>query len=144
VAASPIQNLLERTILLAPYLGYKAPTNRPNSGGWASADVPRFIGLAILRRLGIDCCESLPVLAFPVPPNSEKILTPAYSNRLMRNFANHVDFCSDLAAATKPLMIISGADDELMIADKYAEAVRGITPLNGGGLILGGLWMRWI
>jgi hypothetical protein len=86
----------------------------------------------------------LPVLAFPVPPNSEKILTPAYSNRLMRNFANHVDFCSDLAAATKPLMIISGADDELMIADKYAEAVRGITPLNGGGLILGGLWMRWI
>ena len=111
VAASPIQNLFERTILLAPYLGYNAPTNRPNSGGWASADVPRFIGLAILRRLGIDCCESLPVLTFPVPPNSEKILTPAYSNRLMRNFANHVDFCSDLAAATKPLMIISGADD---------------------------------
>jgi alpha-beta hydrolase superfamily lysophospholipase len=137
VAASPIQNLFERTILLAPYLGYQAPTNRPNSGGWASADIPRFIGLAILRRLGIDCCEALPVLAFAVPPNSEKILTPAYSDRLMRNFANHVDFRDDLAAATKPLTIFSGADDELMIADKYVEAVRGITPPVNVKLIAG-------
>ena len=31
VAGSPIQNLFERTILLAPYLGYDAPTNKPNS-----------------------------------------------------------------------------------------------------------------
>jgi alpha-beta hydrolase superfamily lysophospholipase len=137
VAASPIQNLFERTILLAPYLGYKAPTNRPSSGGWAGADIPRFIGLAILRRLGIDCCEALPVLAFAVPPNSEKILTPAYSDRLMRNFANHVDFRDDLAAVTKPLTIISGADDELMIADKYAEAVRGIAPPVNVKLIAG-------
>ena len=28
-------------------------------------------------------------------------------------------------AATRPLTIFSGADDELMLADKYAEAVRG-------------------
>jgi alpha-beta hydrolase superfamily lysophospholipase len=137
VAASPIQNLFERTILLAPYLGHKAPTNRPNSGGWASADIPRFIGLAILRRLGIDCCEALPVLAFAVPLNSEKILTPAYSDRLMRNFANHADFRGDFAAATKPLTIFSGANDELMIADKYAEAVSGITPTVNVKLIAG-------
>jgi hypothetical protein len=56
-----------------------------------------------------------------VPPNSEKILTPVYSNRLMRNFANHVDFCSDLAAATKPLMIISGADDRGQICRSGAR-----------------------
>jgi pimeloyl-ACP methyl ester carboxylesterase len=41
VASSPIANLFERTVLLAPYLGYDAPTTRPNSGGWAKADVPR-------------------------------------------------------------------------------------------------------
>ncbi len=40
VAGSPIQNLFVRTVLLAPYLGYYAPTNRPNSGGWASP-IPR-------------------------------------------------------------------------------------------------------
>ena len=45
VAGSPIQNLFARTVLLAPYLGYDAPTNRPNSGGWASADIPRILAL---------------------------------------------------------------------------------------------------
>jgi alpha-beta hydrolase superfamily lysophospholipase len=126
VAASPIQNLFDRTVLLAPYLGYNAPTNRPDSGGWASADIPRILGLVALRKLGIDCCEALPVLAFAVPPNSEKILTATYSDRLMRNFANHPDFRADFAAATRPITIIAGADDELMLADKYAEAVRGL------------------
>jgi alpha-beta hydrolase superfamily lysophospholipase len=125
VAASPIQDLFARTVLLAPYLGYKAPTNRPNSGGWASADIPRVIALAALHDIGINCCDALPALAFAVPPNSAKILTPVYSARLMRNFGAHWDYRSDLAAATKPLTIFSGADDELMIADKYAEAVSG-------------------
>jgi alpha-beta hydrolase superfamily lysophospholipase len=128
VAGSPIQNLFARTVLLAPYLGYAAPTNRPNSGGWASADIPRILGLLALRTIRINCCEALPVLAFAVPPNSEKVLVPTYSDRLMRNFANHPDFRGDLAAATRPLTIIAGADDELMLADQYAEAVRGITP----------------
>ena len=75
VAGSPIQNLFERTVLLAPYLGYDAPTTRPNSGGWAKADIPRIVALAVLRRIGINCCEALPVLAFAVPPNSETRLT---------------------------------------------------------------------
>src|SRR5216683_7119823 len=127
VAGSPIQNLSERTVLLAPYLGYDAPTNRPNSGGWASADVPRILGLLALRKFGIDCCEALPTLAFAVPPNSENILVPVYSDRLMRNFATR-GYRTDLAAATRPLTIVSGADDELMLADKYAEAVRSIAP----------------
>jgi alpha-beta hydrolase superfamily lysophospholipase len=131
VAASPIQNLFARTVLLAPYLGYNAPTNRPNSGGWASADVPRIIGLTALRAIGVTCCDALPVVAFAVPPHSEKILVPAYTERLRRNFANHPDFRADIAAATRPLTIISGADDELMLADKYAEAVRGVAvPVN--------------
>jgi alpha-beta hydrolase superfamily lysophospholipase len=128
VAASPIQNLFARTVLLAPYLGYQAPTNRPDAGGWVSADLPRIIALTMLRRIGIDCCDALPVVAFAVPPNSEKILVSAYTERLRRNFANHPDFRGDIAAATRPLTIFSGADDELMLADKYIEAARGLTP----------------
>jgi pimeloyl-ACP methyl ester carboxylesterase len=129
VAGSPIQGLFARTVLLAPYLGYDAPTNQPNSGGWANADVPRILGLLALRKLGIDCCEALPTLAFAVPPHSESLLVPAYSDRLMRNFATR-GYRTDLAAATKPLTIIAGADDELMLAGKYAEAVRGIKPVE--------------
>jgi alpha-beta hydrolase superfamily lysophospholipase len=127
VAGSKIQNLFERTVLLAPYLGYDAPTNRPHSGGWASADIPRVIALAVLRQIGINCCEALPVLAFAVPPNSANLLVPAYSDRLMRNFATR-GYRIDLAAAIKPLTIISGADDELMLADKYADAVHAVVP----------------
>ena len=129
VAGSPIQNLFARTVLLAPYLGYHAPTNRPNSGGWASADVPRILGLTVLRRIGIDCCEALPVLAFAVPPNSEKILAPTYTDRLMRNFANHRGLSAPISPPRPGRSRSSrGADDELMLADKYAEAVRGLTP----------------
>jgi alpha-beta hydrolase superfamily lysophospholipase len=125
VAGSPIQNLFQRFVLLAPSLGYDAPSTRPSSGGWASADIPRILGLTALRAIGVSCCEALPVLALAVPPNSEKTLVSTYTDRLMRNFAVRGNFRHDLAAATKPITIISGADDELMFTDKYAEAVRG-------------------
>jgi alpha-beta hydrolase superfamily lysophospholipase len=128
VAATPImQDLFVRTVLVAPYLGYDAPTNRPHSGGWANADVPRFLGLAALRRLGIDCCAQLPVLAFAVPPASERLLVPTYSDRLMRNFATR-GYRLDFAAVTHPMTIFGGAEDEMMITDKYAETVQAIKP----------------
>jgi pimeloyl-ACP methyl ester carboxylesterase len=137
VAGSPIQNLFARTVLLAPYLGYNAPTNQPNSGGWANADIPRVIALMILRQLGIGCCDALPVVAFAVPPDSAKSLVPAYTERLRSNFGVHRDFRTDLAATTRPVTIYSGAEDELMVADKYAEAVRGATPAVNVKLIDG-------
>ncbi|PJG52921.1 alpha/beta hydrolase [Bradyrhizobium forestalis] len=128
VAATPImQDMFVRTVLLAPYLGYDAPTNRPSNGGWVSADIPRFLGLTALRKLGIDCCAQLPVLAFAVPVNSAKYLTSTYSDRLMRNFATR-GYRLDLPATTRPITIIAGADDEMMISDKYAEAVQAIKP----------------
>src|SRR5262249_54086282 len=120
----PIQNLFERTVLLAPYLGHDAPSNRSNAGGWASPDIPRIVTLSLMHSLGLTCCEALPVLAFAVPENSERFLAPTYSFRLMRNFATR-GYKADLAAVTKPLTIISGAEDELMLADTYADAAHG-------------------
>jgi alpha-beta hydrolase superfamily lysophospholipase len=127
VASSPIKDLFARTVLLAPYLGYDAPTNRPNSGGWASADIPRVLALIALRKVGIECCEALPALAFAVPPHSASILVPAYSARLMRNFATR-GYRDDLAGTTRPIALIAGAEDELMLSDKYADAVHAILP----------------
>jgi alpha-beta hydrolase superfamily lysophospholipase len=130
IAGSPIQNLFVRTILLAPYLGYDAPSSRRDSGGWANPDIARFLGLSILRGLGIDCCESLPTLAFAVPDNSSAILAPAYSYRLMRNFAANRNYRSDLDAATKPVALFAGANDELMIVNRYREAVGEHVPVR--------------
>jgi alpha-beta hydrolase superfamily lysophospholipase len=130
VAGSPIQNLFERTVLLAPYLGYDAPSSRRDAGGWASPDLPRFIGLSLLRRLGIVCCESLPTIAFAVAPDSSAILAATYSYRLMRNFAASRDYREDLAAAGKPVTVFAGASDELMFPDKYKEAVGQGVPVR--------------
>ncbi|WP_445217842.1 alpha/beta hydrolase [Bradyrhizobium sp. Pa8] len=128
VAATPImQDMFVRTVLLAPYLGYDAPTNKPKAGGWANVDMPRYFGLAALRKLGIDCCSQLPVLALAVPQNSAKYLVSIYSDRLMRNFGTR-GYRIDLPLTTRPITIFGAAEDEMMISDKYAETVQAVKP----------------
>lgn len=128
VAATPImQDMFVRTVLLAPYLGYDAPTNRPKGGGWVNTDLPRFFGLAALRKVGIDCCSQLPVLALAVPQDSAKYLVSTYSDRLLRNFGTR-GYRIDFPATTRPVTIIGGTDDEMMISDKYAEVVQAVKP----------------
>jgi alpha-beta hydrolase superfamily lysophospholipase len=130
LAGSPVQNLFDRSVLLAPYLGYDAPSSRQNAGGWASPDIPRFLGLSLLRRFGIVCCESLPTIAFAVATNSSAILASSYSYRLMRNFGTTADYRGDLAAAGKPVVLFAGAADELMFPEKFQEAVGPHVPVR--------------
>ena len=124
IAGSALQSQFARIVLLAPYLGYDAPSSRADSGGWARPDIPRILALSILRRIGVDCCSSLPVLAFATAPNSEPILTSVYSYRLMRNYGTN-EYRGDLANAAKPIALFDGADDELMDSGKYADAIKG-------------------
>jgi len=123
VAGSSIQNLFSRTVLLSPYLGYDAPSTRLDAGGWASPDIPRLIALSVMRKLGMPWAESLPTVAFAVPPHSAGVLNASYSYRLMLDFAASRDFRQDLAAASRPVAIFAGGADELMFSDKYQEAV---------------------
>ena len=130
VAASPIQNLFVRTVLLAPYLGYDAPSSRQDAGGWASPDIPRFLGLSAaapprnsLLRIAADHCVR-------GGPNTSAILASTYSYRLMRNFASSRDYRGDLAAAGRPVALFAGAADELMFPDKYADAVGPRVPVR--------------
>jgi alpha-beta hydrolase superfamily lysophospholipase len=129
VAASPVGTQFERTIMIAPYFGYDAPTSRANSGGWAQADVPRFIALALLGKLGFHGADSLPTLVFAVPPDSKMTLTESYSYRLMRNFATR-DFRSDITAARCRLALIAAGDDELMLSEQYPAAVGPAVPVR--------------
>ena len=43
----------------------------------------------------------------------------------------------DLAAVTRPLTLIAGADDELMLSDKYADAIHAVLPSAEVKLIAG-------
>ena len=129
VAGSPIQNLFARTVLLAPYLGYDAPTNRPNSGGWASADIPRILGLAGAAQARHRLLRSAAgaglrgAAEFREDPGAD-LFRPADAQ-----FRGTRDYRTDLAAATKPLTIISGADDEIDVCGQICRGrARRATP----------------
>ncbi|WP_420133335.1 alpha/beta hydrolase [Rhodopseudomonas sp.] len=123
MAGTPAGRAFVRTVLLAPYLGYREPTNRPQSGGWAAPDMPRIIALETLRGFGIACCDQLPVIAFAVPPGSGKYVTSAYSFRLLTGFGPSRDFRTDLATATSPITVMAGAADELMRPENYQSTM---------------------
>ena len=119
--------LFARYILLAPYLGYNAPSSRPDGGGWASPYVPRIIALAILDRIGVDRFQELPVVAFARRPNPREP-TPTYSFRLALNFAPHLDFRDDLRQVRRPMALLVGGADDQMLPDQYAPLLQPLRP----------------
>src|SRR6185437_9771231 len=122
VAGGRYGDLFDRYILLAPYLGYDAPSSRLDGGGWGAPYVPRIIGLAILNRAGIHSFEGLPVVAFAKDP------VPTYSFRLMLSFAAHRDFRDDFRHVQKPMALLVGGDDDEMFADAYAPFLQPLRP----------------
>ena len=86
IAGSKLGDAFDRFVLLAPYLGYSAPTNRPSEGKglWAQPDLPRIFATLALQRLGIDWPQSLPAIAFADAPEAKMFVTSQYSFRLMR------------------------------------------------------------
>ena len=125
IAGEPAGKLFDRFVLLAPYLGYSAPTNRPSEGPgrWADADIPRILALMFLRSLGIDWGQSLPVIAFANAPGARNV-TSRYSYRLLANFGPPQDWKGAFEAASAPIDVIEGEKDELMDAPKYADALK--------------------
>jgi len=130
IASEELGADLVRLVLLSPYLGYDAASTRSvgDSAHWASPDIPRAIALAMLRRLGLRCCEALPVIAFAVPPRSEKRVTARYTFRLPTNFGAPRNLAAAFGRLKMPTTIIVGGADELMYPDKYGDIVQGIKP----------------
>jgi pimeloyl-ACP methyl ester carboxylesterase len=130
VAAGKLTSDFDRVVLLSPYLGYDAPSSRSSKGSaqWANADIPRIVALLMLRRLHFRCCEALPVIAFALRPGAEKFVTTRYSFRLLANFGPPPDLGAAFRRLKAPTTIIAGAEDELMVPDKYSDIVAGIEP----------------
>ena len=120
VAGGPLGAKFERFILLAPYLGPFAPTTRPDSGGWAKANVPRLVALGAMHWAGLKIGGDLPVLAFAVGPEGRMRLTSQYSFNLFANYRT-ADYAADFARAAGPVSLLVGTDDELMWPEKYAD-----------------------
>jgi len=138
IAAGPLGAIFDRFVLLAPYLGYAAPTNRPSegTGRWAAPDIPRIVAITILRRMGIDWPQSLPVIAFASAPEAANFVTSRYSFRLLVNFGPPPDWKGALAGAAGRIELIAGEKDELMDAPAYESVVA---PLGVRVTLLPGL-----
>lgn len=141
ICATPVGARFERFLLLSPFLGAQAPTNRPSDGKgrWAEVDLPRILALAILRRLGIAFGQSLPVIAYANDPAAAKFTTSVYSFRLLADYGPNFDWSNMKAAihaAAGKLKVIAGADDELMDAPVYE---RELKPLGAKVTLLPGV-----
>ncbi len=138
IAGSPLGEKFDRFVLLAPYLGYSAPTNRPAEGPglWASPDMPRIVASVILERIGIDWPQSLPAIAFANAPEAKMNVTSQYSFRLLRNYTAPPDWKGAFARAKGRVAVVAGADDELMDAEAYR---RALPPLGAPVTIVPGV-----
>jgi alpha-beta hydrolase superfamily lysophospholipase len=138
IAGSPLGDQFDRFLLLAPYLGYSAPTNRPAEGPglWASPDLPRIIATVMLEGIGIDWPQSLPAIAFANAPEAKMGVTSQYSFRLMQNYTAPPDWKDAFLRAKGRIVVLAGGDDELMDAEAYR---RALPPLGVGLTILPGV-----
>jgi pimeloyl-ACP methyl ester carboxylesterase len=120
-AADPRRSMFDNYLLLSPFLSQDASTYRPNSGGWVSVGMPRVFGLVALNRLGISWFNYLPVTAFALAPEVQKLLTPRYSFALALNFRPHIDYRADIAAASQPMEVLVGEKDDQFHPERFSS-----------------------
>ena len=115
-------------LLLAPYLGYRAPTARPNSGGWVQVSTRRYAGLAMLNNVGIKALNHLPVLFFNRPKEwNDPLQAESYSYRLNESFSTQ-SYEDNLRRNKRPILVLVGAEDEAFYADKFEAVFRKNAP----------------
>ena len=127
MAGGSYGDLFDGYILLAPYLGVRAPSSRPGGGGWAAPYIGRIIALLLLDGIDVHWFDGLPVVAFAKRPDPAQPV-PTYSFRLARNFAPDLDFLGDFRRARKPVTLLVGSDDDEMIAAAYAPMLAAVRP----------------
>jgi len=124
-------SLISGAILLAPYVQYDAPTQRPNSGGWARVLTRRTIGLSMLNMAGITALNHLTSIQFTFPAAVldgplGHTATRAYSFVLNTSYSPRRDWQSDIAALP-PFLLVAGRLDEAFFADQYEPTFSAIT-----------------
>ncbi len=111
-------------ILLAPYLGPDAATTRPDSGGWATADIPKIVDVATRTAMGDGSGQGAIVVRFNVPADqarADQVL--AYSYRMMMSYSPRRDLAHDLAAMRGAVLVLVGDRDESFHAERYAPTI---------------------
>ena len=133
--------LMDRAILLAPFLKHNAPTTRLNSGGWADVITRRIIGLSMLNSFKITALNHLEIIQFNMPKAAREgkyghLATLAYSYRLNTGFSPRSDYLKDVAVLPR-FTLIAGTQDEAFYADRYEEVMSAVNDKGTYHLIEG-------
>jgi non-heme chloroperoxidase len=107
-------------LLLAPYLGYDAPTVRPRSGGWVQVALARYVGLTMLNRARVTGFNDLPVLYFNRPADwNDELQAGSYSWRLNESLSPRPGL-RDLNSLDKPTLVLVGERDDAFYPEKFS------------------------
>jgi len=123
--------LMDRAVLLAPFVQYDAPMTRENSGGWARPLTRRIVGLSMLNMAGIHALDHLTAIEFAMPeavldgPEGHRATT-SYSWRLNQGFAPRRDWREDVASLP-PFLLVAGAEDEAFVAEAYEPEFAAVS-----------------
>ena len=118
-AGSTRQRLFANYLLLSPFISQDAPTYRPNSGGWVSVGLPRYVAIASMNAVGVHAFDALPVTRFALDETARALLTPSYSFALAQNFRPDRDYRANIRAVVQPISVLAGQDDEVFYADRF-------------------------
>lgn len=128
VAGGRKSELFGRYLALAPFMGASTPMNRPGSGGWADASIPRFVALGILNSVGVTAFNHLPVVAYAVPSDAKAKRAATNSYALYMSASLGRDWKTSIARIKKPATIVVGEKDELFVAAAYPSAIGNVSP----------------
>ena len=141
-AGGPNGALIDRAVLLAPYLGPDAPTTREDAGGLARVTPFRIMGLRLLDRFGIMHWHDLPVAQLGVPaavhggPMGDDA-TAQYSFRLQTALMPRGAGMKD-AAQLPDFLLVAGGADGAMRPDIYEPFLSEAGP-RGDFVLLDGV-----
>ncbi len=123
--------MLDKAVLIAPFLKHDAPTARDDAGGWSHVLVRRLIGQSMLNAVGIHALDRLHMIQFRFPkvvldgPQGQTA-TQSYSFRLNTSFAPRRDYLGDVARLPE-FLLIAGRDDEAFQAAAYEPTMSAAT-----------------
>lgn len=121
VAGGPRQALFDNYLFMAPYTNHRAANYRANAGGWLSVGVPRLVAITLLNRFDITAFNHLATVDFAVTDAPKTGLTSSYSYALATNFQPRTDYQQNIRDIHEPAAVLDGQDDEVFIADKFAQ-----------------------
>jgi non-heme chloroperoxidase len=125
-AASHLSRKFDGFVALSPPLGASKNANKPHTGGWARAAVPRIIALSILNRFGVHILDHLPAIAFATETYPKGNRAAVYSHALLRSLSLPRPWEPAVARIDKPTVIMIGETDELFNASAYGPEIAAV------------------